>query len=107
MQSDYLLSVLFGIIEGLTEFLPISSTAHLRIAQAYCGIDLEDPYWKMYAIVIQLGAILSVLVYFRHRIVQFAQTFPEAPMVTVRSVTHPVSLAMTRLLRYRHARARA
>jgi len=55
--NDYLLSVLLGIIEGLTEFLPVSSTAHLRIAEALVHINLSDGYWKMYTIVIQLGAI--------------------------------------------------
>jgi undecaprenyl-diphosphatase len=53
--NDYVLSVLLGIVEGLTEFLPVSSTAHLRIAEALLRIDLSSGYWKMYTIVIQLG----------------------------------------------------
>src|SRR5260370_794612 len=65
---DYLLSFLLGIIEGLTEFLPVSSTAHLRISEALLHIPLSDPYWKMYSIVIQLGAILCLPIYFRSRI---------------------------------------
>jgi undecaprenyl-diphosphatase len=56
---DYLLSVFLGIVEGLTEFLPVSSTAHLRICEALLHIDLQDGFWKMYTIVIQLGAILE------------------------------------------------
>ncbi len=71
-MSDYLLSVLLGIIEGLTEFLPVSSTAHLRIFEALAGVDLADGYWKMFAIVIQLGAILCLPVYFRKRLAGFA-----------------------------------
>jgi undecaprenyl-diphosphatase len=63
--NDYLLSVVLGIIEGLTEFLPVSSTAHLRIAEALFHLSLSDGYWKMYTIVIQLGAILCLPVYFR------------------------------------------
>ena len=63
-MNDYLLSILLGIIEGLTEFLPVSSTAHLRICEALLHIDLEDGFWKMYTIVIQLGAILALPVYF-------------------------------------------
>src|SRR5881396_1490985 len=54
--NDFLLSVVLGIIEGLTEFLPVSSTAHLRISEALFHISLSNGYWKMYTIVIQLGA---------------------------------------------------
>ncbi len=64
-MNDYLLSVVLGIIEGLTEFLPVSSTAHLRISEAIFHLSLSDGYWKMYSIVIQLGAILCLPVYFR------------------------------------------
>ena len=70
-MNDYMLSVLLGIVEGLTEFLPVSSTAHLRIAESLLHVSLSDGYWKMYSIVIQLGAILCLPVYFRHRIAQF------------------------------------
>jgi undecaprenyl-diphosphatase len=69
--SDYLLSVILGVVEGLTEFLPVSSTAHLRISEALLHIDLGSAYWKMYTIVIQLGAILTLPIYFRQRIAKF------------------------------------
>jgi len=80
--NEYLLSLLFGVIEGLTEFLPVSSTAHIRIAEAMLGIDLTNGYWKMYAIVIQLGAILCLPIYFRQRIRDFLVTFPKESTVT-------------------------
>ena len=70
-MSDYLLSVILGVVEGLTEFLPVSSTAHLRISEALLHIDLGSAYWKMYTIVIQLGAILTLPIYFRERIAKF------------------------------------
>ena len=70
-MNDYLLSLVLGVIEGLTEFLPVSSTAHLRIAESLFHISLGDGYWKMYTIVIQLGAILCVPIYFRSRIAKF------------------------------------
>jgi undecaprenyl-diphosphatase len=91
--SDYLLSVLLGIVEGLTEFLPVSSTAHLRICESLLHVSLSDGYWKMYSIVIQLGAILCLPVYFRTRIKQFLSTFPgdERPGTTL---THPLSLTL-------------
>jgi undecaprenyl-diphosphatase len=71
---DYLLSLLLGIVEGLTEFLPVSSTAHLRISEALLHIHLDDPFWKMYSIVIQLGAILCLPIYFRARIARILDT---------------------------------
>lgn len=89
-MSTYLLSALFGIIEGLTEFLPVSSTAHLRIAQSLMGLSLQDEYWKMFSIVIQLGAILSVFFYFKTRILNFLKSF----LVSTNKFTHPVSLVM-------------
>ena len=70
-MNDYLISLVLGIVEGLTEFIPVSSTAHLRIAEFLLHINLSDGYWKMYTIVIQLGAILCVPIYFRERILRF------------------------------------
>src|SRR6185503_20864591 len=72
-----LLSGFYGVVEGLTEFLPISSTAHLRIAEDFTGISREAEYWKMFTIVIQLGAILSVPLLFLDRIRKFIHTFPK------------------------------
>jgi undecaprenyl-diphosphatase len=90
--NDYLLSVLLGVIEGLTEFLPVSSTAHLRIAEGLLHIDLSDGYWKMYTIVIQLGAILCLPVYFWSRIAKFVGTFPRGERGDRTALTHPLSL---------------
>jgi undecaprenyl-diphosphatase len=98
--NQYLLSVILGVIEGLTEFLPVSSTAHLRLAEEFLGryahaaISLSDPYWKMYTIVIQLGAILSLLAYFRKRIAGFMATFPAGRNGRKTIITHPLSLTM-------------
>ena len=91
-MNDYLLSVLLGVIEGLTEFLPVSSTAHLRIAEGLLHIDLSDGYWKMYTIVIQLGAILCLPVYFWSRIAKFVGTFPRGERGDRTALTHPLSL---------------
>jgi undecaprenyl-diphosphatase len=90
--SDYLLSALLGVIEGLTEFLPISSTAHLRIAQSLLGLSLTAGFWKMYAVVIQLGAILCLPVYFRGRIRQFVATYPRGEEGDRNALTHPLGL---------------
>jgi undecaprenyl-diphosphatase len=90
--NDYLLSTLLGIIEGLTEFLPVSSTAHLRIAEALLHVDLASGYWKMYTIVIQLGAILCLPVYFRERILKLLSTFPKGERGDRTVLTHPLGL---------------
>ncbi|PYL06548.1 MAG: UDP-diphosphatase [Verrucomicrobia bacterium] len=93
-MSDFLLSILLGIVEGLTEFLPVSSTAHLRIVEAVLRLDLHDSFWKMYTIVIQLGAILALPVYFWRRILQFASTFPQGERGNRNIFTHPLSLTL-------------
>jgi len=92
--SDYLLSILLGIIEGLTEFLPVSSTAHLRIAEELMHVPLSSGYWKMYSIVIQLGAILVLPIYFRGRIARLISNFPEGENKDCTIVTHPLTLVM-------------
>jgi undecaprenyl-diphosphatase len=91
---EYLLSIFLGVVEGLTEFLPVSSTAHLRICEALLHIDLHDGFWKMYTIVIQLGAILALPVYFWHRIVQLVRTFPKGEHGDRTILTNPLSLAL-------------
>jgi undecaprenyl-diphosphatase len=91
-MHDYLLSILLGAIEGLTEFLPISSTAHLRIAEALLQIDLKNGFWKMYSIVIQLGAILALTVFFWRRILKFLRTFPRGENGDRTFLNHPLSL---------------
>lgn len=93
-MNDYLLSVLLGVIEGISEFLPISSTAHLRITQALLNVSLDDGYWKMYAIVIQLGAILSLPIYFRERIAKFVATYPKGERGDRGLLTHPLGLTL-------------
>lgn len=88
-MNDYAVSALLGIVEGLTEFLPVSSTAHLRVVEALLGIDLAAGYWKMYTVVIQLGAILALPIYFRKRIAEFLRSFPG-----VSPWMHPLTLTL-------------
>src|SRR5438874_5786148 len=91
-MNDFLLSILLGVVEGLTEFLPVSSTAHLRIVEALLRLDLHDAYWKMYTIVIQLGAILALPVYFWNRILKLLSTFPRGASGDRNVFTHPLGL---------------
>jgi undecaprenyl-diphosphatase len=91
---DYLMSVVLGIVEGLTEFLPVSSTAHLRIAEYLLNISLQSGYWKMYTIVIQIGAIATLPIYFREHIKQLLATVPRGERGDRTIITHPLSLVM-------------
>ena len=93
-MNVYIQSVLLGIVEGLTEFLPVSSTAHLRITEALMKIPLDDAYWKMYTIVIQLGAILALVLLFMSRIVDFIRTFPKGENGDRTWLNHPISLTL-------------
>lgn len=93
-MNPYLQSVLLGIVEGLTEFLPVSSTAHLRIIEALMHIPLDDAYWKMYTIVIQLGAIFALTLLFLGRIVEFIRTFPRGENGDRTMLNHPISLTL-------------
>ena len=62
-MHDILVSIILGIVEGLTEFLPVSSTAHLLVTERLLGLGEE---WETFTVVIQLGAILAVVaIYFR------------------------------------------
>jgi undecaprenyl-diphosphatase len=92
--NPYLQSVILGIVEGLTEFLPVSSTAHLRITEALMHIPLDDAYWKMYTIVIQLGAIFALTLLFLGRIVEFLRTFPRGENGDRTLLSHPISLTL-------------
>lgn len=91
-MNVYIQSVLLGIVEGLTEFLPVSSTAHLRITEALMHIPLDDAYWKMYTIVIQAGAIFALVLLYLGRIVEFLHSFPEGESGDRNWLTHPISL---------------
>lgn len=94
-----------GIVEGLTEFLPVSSTAHLRLSEALLHVSglapdltLDNGYWKMYSIVIQLGAILCLPVYFWSRITKFLSTFPRGESANRTALTHPLGLVTVAFL---------
>ncbi|MEZ5092665.1 undecaprenyl-diphosphate phosphatase [Nocardioides sp.] len=69
---SYLEAVILGIVEGLTEFLPVSSTGHLTITEKILGMPLDDPGVTAYTAVIQVGAIAAVLIYFFSDIVTLA-----------------------------------
>ena len=67
MVLDIIKSIIFGIVEGITEWLPISSTGHLILVEQFLKFENVSPqFWSMFQVVIQLGAILAVvLLYFK------------------------------------------
>ena len=61
---EILKAVLFGIVEGITEWLPISSTGHMILLDEFVKLDVSPEFYSMFQVVIQLGAILAVVVLF-------------------------------------------
>jgi undecaprenyl-diphosphatase len=69
---EFLKAVLFGIVEGVTEWLPVSSTGHLILLDEFVKLDISQQFYEMFQVVIQLGAILAVIVLFFHKLNPFA-----------------------------------
>ncbi len=79
-------AILLGAIEGFTEFLPISSTGHLTIAEKLLGFDIDDADITAFTAIIQVGAMVAVVVYFRHELERIAGSL-------ARGISHPPSRA--------------
>ena len=69
---ELLKAVLFGIVEGITEWLPISSTGHMILLDEFIRLDVSEAFYEMFQVVIQLGAILAVIALFFHKLNPFA-----------------------------------
>lgn len=100
-MTDLIAAIIQGVVEGLTEFLPVSSTAHILITQELLSIDRTDSFWKMFAVFIQLGAILAVVAYFWKRLMGFVASFLQALSAKDRHpggksiwLSHPLPLVM-------------
>lgn len=76
---EILKAILFGIVEGITEWLPISSTGHMILLNEFVTLDVSPEFWEMFLVVIQLGAILAVVILFWNKIFPFK--FKEKPVV--------------------------
>ena len=63
-MTEILKAIIFGIVEGITEWLPISSTGHMILLNEFLTLDVSAQFWDMFLVVIQLGAILAVVVLF-------------------------------------------
>ncbi len=69
---ELLKAAVFGVVEGITEWLPISSTGHMLLLNEFLTLEVSDDFWDMFLVVIQLGAILAVCVIFFHQLNPFA-----------------------------------
>jgi len=76
---EILKSVLFGIVQGITEWLPISSTGHMILLNEFVTLDVTPEFWEMFKVVIQFGSILAVVLVFWNRLFPF--DFKEKPVV--------------------------
>lgn len=72
MFIDILKAIVFGIVEGVTEWLPVSSTGHLILLNEFLTLNVSDEFQSMFDVVIQLGAILAVIVIFFHKLNPFS-----------------------------------
>ena len=84
---EILKAILFGIVEGITEWLPISSTGHMILLDEFVKLNVTDSFWDMFLVVIQLGAILAVIVLFWNLIWPFTTT-KKAEMTTNKYSIH-------------------
>lgn len=79
---EFLKAVLFGIVEGITEWLPISSTGHMILLDEFVKLDVSPEFWEMFLVVIQLGAILAVVLLFFPQIWPFGIKNNPCPVKT-------------------------
>lgn len=77
MLPDWLAAILLGLLEGLTEFIPVSSTGHLLLGQRLLG--LTDPRWSSFVVLVQLGAITAVMALYFRRLWDLLIALPTSP----------------------------
>lgn len=77
---EILKAILFGIVEGITEWLPISSTGHMILLNEIVSLDVSDEFYSMFEVVIQLGAILAVVILFWNQICPFGKKDNKEPL---------------------------
>lgn len=71
---EFLKAILFGIVQGITEWLPISSTGHMILLNDLVHMDVSEAFWNMFIVMIQLGSILAVVLLFFHKLNPFASS---------------------------------
>ena len=91
---EILKAVFFGIVEGITEWLPVSSTGHLILLDTFIHLDVSEALYEMFQVVIQLGAILAVIVLFFHKLNPFAPSKNEVQKKATWSLWFKVVVAV-------------
>jgi undecaprenyl-diphosphatase len=76
-MPDWLSAIVLGLVEGLTEFIPVSSTGHLLLTKIALG--LKDPAWDTFIVLIQLGAVLAVVALYFQRLWKVVVGLPTRP----------------------------
>ena len=79
---EILKAILFGIVEGITEWLPISSTGHMILLNEFIGLNVSEEFYSMFEVVIQLGAIFAVVILFWSQIWPFGKKGNREPLMT-------------------------
>ena len=82
---EILKSIIYGIVEGITEWLPVSSTGHMILLEEIMPMNVSKSFWSMFLVVIQLGAILAVVLLYWNKIFPFKKT-REGKYVSVKSI---------------------
>lgn len=82
---EILKSIIYGIVEGITEWLPVSSTGHMILLEEIMPMNVSKSFWSMFLVVIQLGAILAVVLLYWNKIFPFKKT-RESKYVSVKSI---------------------
>ena len=78
---EFIKAIIYGIVEGITEWLPVSSTGHLILLKDIMPMKVSDDFWNIFMVVIQLGAIIAVVVHFWHKIWPFNTTVKDKPLI--------------------------
>ena len=86
MELNYLQAILLGILQGLTEFLPVSSSGHLVILQNIFGLEPQTPAMILFDLAVHLGTVVAVLIYFRHSLRKYSHDLIE----NCKHLNHPI-----------------
>ena len=94
MLVEILKAIFFGIVQGVTEWLPISSTGHMILLNEFLRLDVSEEFWELFEVVIQLGAIFAVIVLFFDRLYPFGKAKSAAQKKSILRLWSKVAFAL-------------